>query len=257
MIVGGPYDPYTPRIIPVFILYAILFPVAFILAFKLMRKGRQQGIKSAQYLGYSFLSFGAAILIAFIGLLNVIIVGEFREIYRLSVPLSYSIGMVGTLFLLLFGFSLFGFQKKMAVLFAVWTGITFVLVNLDSNWYGVPHSTYAGQFSMRFYSSLSMMLLAVGIYLYLISKINSLQIDKPLVKFGYKLIVWSLISLIFFWACVTLDTVYINITGEGFSIFFDIAWIFGLIFWVLSYIGLTMPPKLKPYLEKRILHNRT
>ncbi len=252
MIVGGPYDPYTPRIIPVLCLYLILYPVGFILATKLYRKGKRQGNKSAQYLGWAFLNYSLAIFMAFIGLMEVVITGEFREIYRLSLPLGYSIGIVGNLCLLFFGFTLFGFQKKMALFFVIWAIITLVLVNLDSNWYGVVHSTYIGQFSMRVYSSLSMTLYAISIYLSLIWKINSLRLDKPLIKVGYNMIKWSLISFVFFWVFMTIDSLNILMSGEGFSFFTQMAWIFAFLFWLLCYTGLTMPPKLKFYIENKI-----
>ncbi len=252
IIVGGPYDPITLRIIPVFILYTFLFPVAFIFASKLIRKGRQNGLKSALFLGASFLLYGIAIVVAFTGLLEVIISGEFREIYRLSLPLGYSIGIIGNLCLLFFGFSLFGVQKTEVIIFITWAIITIVLINLDSNWYGVPHSMYTGQFSIRLYSSLSMTLLAWSILSYLITKINALKMSKPLIGFGYRLIVWSLVSFILFWVCVTLDAVYINIVGEGFSFFTHMAWIFALVFWMLSYIGLIMPRKIKDFIDKRM-----
>lgn len=253
MIVGGPYDPYTSQIIPIFILYAFLFPAGFILAGKLIRKGKQQNLKSAIYLGLSFLCYAAAIFIAFIGLLDTIIVQEFRELYRLSLPLGYSLGLIGNLFLLGFGFNLFGFRKKIAILFGICTGLVLILINLDSNWYGVPHYVYAGQFSMRFYSSLSMTVLALCVYLYLIQRINSLQIEKSLVKLGYKLIIWSLIAFFMFWVFMTFDAVYIYITGGGYSFFTFIAWIFALLFWFLSYIGLIMPAKIKHYFETQLM----
>lgn len=252
MIIGGPYDPYTPLIIPIFVIFTFLIPVAFIFATKLIRKGKQQKLQSAIYLGSSFLFYGCAILVAFIGYLEVIIVGEFREIYRSSLPLGFSIGIIGNLCLLFFGFTLFSKRKIDTITFISWSLITLILVNLDSNWYGVPHSVYTGQFSIRFYSSLSMAALAFSIFSYLIIRINSLNTDKPLIKFGYRLIVWSLISFVFFWVFVVLDAVYINIMGEGFSIFSYIAWAFALLFWLLSYSGLMMPSKVKNFIERRL-----
>ena len=163
--------------------------------------------------------------------------------------------MIGNLFLLFFGFELFGHRKKIAYFFIFCTVTVLILINLNSNWYGVPHYEYAGQFSLRFYSSLSMTILAMTIYVYLIRRIKSLQIEKELVKIGYNLIIWSLVAFFLFWVCMTCDAVYINIVGGNYSLFTFVAWIFALLFWILSYCGLTMPLKLKQYIEKKFHSN--
>jgi hypothetical protein len=251
IIIGPPYDPIIPRIAPIFYLYLILFPVTFILALKLIKKGIYQQSKSAKFLGISFMFYGIGILIAFIGLLEVMITNEFREIYRISLPVGYSAGIVGNIFLLYFGYSLFGFQKKMIFIFKFWTIFTIFLVNLDNNWYGVPNFVYEGQFSLRVYSSLNMTILSFTICIYLIHKLKSLKSKDKIKEFGFRLIIWSFGSFIMFWVCMTLDALNIIFSGEGFSTFTLIAWLFAALFWILSYNGLLMPPRLRKILESR------
>lgn len=251
LISGPPYDSIYPRIYSIFLLYLFLFPLSFIFAHKLLKKGRIQNLKSAKFLGNAFIFYGLGVLTAFLGVFEVILTSEFKEIYRLSLPVGYSFGIIGNVYLLFFGNELFGFQRRYTYPFLIWSIITLILVNLNSNWYGVPNFVYEGQFSLRLYSSLNMTIFSLVIYTFLIIKINSLKLKDFVKSVGYKLIVWSLICFILFWGFMTVDAIMINISEEGFSIFTFIAWVFAGIFWILSYCGLIMPPKIRTILESK------
>lgn len=255
MIIGPPYDPIISRIIPIFILYSFLFPLSYSLSLKLIKKGSQKQSKAAKFLGKSFFWFGTGVFIAFLGLLEVLLTSQFKEVYRLSLPLGYSAGIIGNLYLFYFGFELYGFQRRLSRLFIIWTIISLILINLNCNWYGVPYYFYEGKFSLRPYSSLNMTFFSIAIYINIIIQLKPLTKIKSIKSFGFKLIIWSLYSFIVFWACMTLDAVSILISGEGFSIFTHIAWTFATFFWLLSYSGLTMPKKIRKYIEKHNLVN--
>ena len=252
IIIGPPYDPINLRIIPIFYLYLFLFPVSILMAVKLIIKGYHQQSKPAKILGLSFMSFGLGIIIAFIGLLEVMITQEFREIYRWSLPIGYSMGALGNVFLLYFGYSLFENKKRKLFIFELWMLFTLIIINLDNNWYGVPHSSYTGQFSWRVISSVDLTLFSFVICIFLYYKMKGIKTSDKVKSVGFRMIKWSFISFILFWVCMSLDALNIIITGDGFSIFILIGWIFALFFWFLSYIGLLMPLKLRRILENKI-----
>ena len=115
-------------------------------------------MKSPKLLGISFIFYSLGLLWAFVGLIEVVIAQEFRELYRLSLPLGYTMAMIGNLFLIMFAQEIFKIQKRIKIIFVLLFVSTIILLNMNENWYGVPNEVYEGKFSLRMYSSLLMMI---------------------------------------------------------------------------------------------------
>ena len=70
--------------------------------------------------------------------------------------------------------------------------------------------------------------------------------------FGLKLLFFSMISLILLFLMLIMDTLMITFFDHpGYSEFTYIAWIFGLIFIILSYLSLIMPDWLVNRIKKK------
>ncbi len=238
---GGPYDPIDPNIIPLIPFYVILVTVSMFLGFRLIIKGNRKKKKSPKLLGISFISYSSGVLCALIGLIEVVIYQEFRELYRLSLPIGYTIAMIGNIFLILFVQEIFKIQKRIKIFFMLLFISTIVILNLNENWYGVPREVYEGKFSLRMYSSLLMMISSMSLYFYIINSIIRSKSYRNFTSIGFLVIIWSFVCFILFWVCMAIDAIIIFIKGGGYSIFVFIAWIFGLLFWIFSYLGLIMP----------------
>ncbi|MHA1731309.1 MAG: hypothetical protein ACTSU5_05165 [Promethearchaeota archaeon] len=255
MYIGEPYDPVDPKVVPLLPYYAVLSAIGMVLGIHLYLRGKEREKQEPKILGVSFLFFSGALIWAFAGLLEATIDGEYRELYRLSLPMGYSMAIVGNLFLLWFAREVFSIGKRAVAFFVVLFAITIVLINLNSNWYGTPTEVYYGKyFSIRVYSSLVLMVGSMALYFYIIMSIRKLtkKIDDPVAQAGFRIIILAFLSFVALWVCFALDAVVIQLTGEGYSVFVYLAWGFGAVFWVLSYLGLLLPDWLRKRIEARV-----
>ncbi|MHA1731934.1 MAG: hypothetical protein ACTSU5_08315 [Promethearchaeota archaeon] len=250
---GPPYEDFQPRLLALLPYYVVIMTVGYILGTMLIVRGFRRQKKEPKILGLSFLFYGSAILWAFLGLLSAYQLGQFREFYRLSLPMGYSCSIFGNLCLLWFAREVFEIDEKVTALFAALFAVTLVLVNLKQNWYGTPGWWSSQQFSVRMYSSISLMLVSVLLYSYMIKAVWRLyrKVDDEEARVGMKLIASSLVCFIGLYVCFAVDAVNIQLGGGGWTLFVFYAWGFGAAFWILSYMGLTMPAWLKRRIARK------
>ena len=68
------------------------------------------------------------------------------------------------------------------------------------------------------------------------------KIDDKIVSTGLNLLFYSMISMILFFLMFIGDTLMISIFDHpGYSEFVYVAWMFAIVFYVLSYLSLVMP----------------
>jgi len=69
---------------------------------------------------------------------------------------------------------------------------------------------------------------------------------------GFSLLAYSMIGMILFFLMFFFDTMIVVFTDHpGYTIFIYLAWIFALLFMVLSYMSLVMPEWLIKLIEKK------
>ncbi|MFX1489671.1 MAG: hypothetical protein ACFFBI_11015, partial [Promethearchaeota archaeon] len=195
--------------------------------------------------------FSAALTMLGIGLAEAVIVREYREVYRFSLPFAYSMVVFADIFLFKFASHMTD-KGKRAFPFIIVIGIILIIILfLPWNWWGVPSIDYEGMLNIRLYSTVSLVLFSLIIYSYIamISQKAKRKVEDKIMKTGLKLLFYSMISLIMLFVMLIGDTLLITIFNHpGYSEFTYIAWIFGMIFIILSYFSLIMPE----WLVKRI-----
>lgn len=249
MLIGPPYTPWNPRIVPLVPYYAILAGYIFVLATHLFLRGRKRQQAAPKYLAGSFFSYGAGLVSLLVGLAHTIVQEQFMEVYRFSLHAGYSLLLVGNLFLLLFAREIFEFDQKYFQLFVALFVACLVLVNLPNNWYGVPddyEETLAP--SVRVYSSLAMALSSVllcGFIIKLGLRLRRKVADDPVGRAGLTFIVLAMGAFILYFVFVVVDAAL----GAGYSAFIFVAWGCTAAFGILGYLGLIMPQ----WIQDRIL----
>jgi len=213
-------------------------------------KWRKRKVRPPLYLALVFLFLTLTLAILFIGLAEAIITGFFMEIYRLSLPLGYLMVIFADIFLFIFASHMTGKGKKIFPIIIVIGAILAIIIFLQWNWWGVPSIDYEGELNIRLYSTLSFVLYSniICIYIAFISFKVKKNVEDKIMFTGLKLLFYSIISLILLFVMLIGDTVLITFGHQGYSEFIYFAWLFGLIFIILSYLSLIMPE----WLVKRI-----
>ena len=126
---------------------------------------------------------------------------------------------------------------------------------LPWNWWGVPSEVYEGKLNIRIYTTVIFVLYSNLIYIYIAFicyKVKKNVADKIMYS-GLKLLYYSMVSLMLLFVMLIGDKILITFGHEGYSEFIYAAWIFGLIFIILSYLSLIMPDWLVNRIKKK--HN--
>ncbi|MHA1107387.1 MAG: hypothetical protein ACTSPN_16985 [Promethearchaeota archaeon] len=84
----------------------------------------------------------AALIILTIGLGESVFSGFFKEIYRISLPLTYCMITVADIFLFVVAKGITGKGKKALVPLVIFGGVIIVFLFLPWNWWGVPPEDY-------------------------------------------------------------------------------------------------------------------
>ncbi|MFX1479524.1 MAG: hypothetical protein ACFFCI_15485 [Promethearchaeota archaeon] len=221
------------------------------MSIKMFKKWKERNVPPPLYLAIVFTFFSAALTMLGIGLAEAVITGEYREVYRFSLPFAYSMVVFADIFLFKFASHMTN-KGKRAFPFIIVIGIILIIILfLPWNWWGVPSIDYEGMLNIRLYSTVSLVLFSLIIYSYIamISQKAKRKVEDKVMKTGLKLLFYSMISLILLFVMLIGDTLLITIFNHpGYSEFTYIAWIFGMIFIILSYFSLIMPE----WLVKRI-----
>jgi len=245
------YTPMHPGVPALLIVYIILIAFGIFIIIKMFNKWQERKSKLPLILGLVFISLITALAFLAIGLLETIITGYFKEIYRFTFPLAYICVIIADIILFKFTDEITE-KSSNAIYYIIIVGIILsIMLLLPWNWWGVPQKDYVGEVSIRIFSTLSFTIYSVAIYLSIaiISlKAQSKAEDKK-IRYGFLLYALSVLCMVAFFSCNILENVLIVFFDHpGYSIFIYIGWIFAFLFILLSYFSLVMPK----WLIKRI-----
>jgi hypothetical protein len=208
------------------------------------KKWRERNVPPPLYLTLVFSFLTAALVVLSIGLAEAVITGFYKEIYRISLPLAYSMVVCADIFLFIFASYMTNRGRKAFPVITIIGIILTIILFLPWNWWGVPQVDYAGDLSIRLYTTGGLVIFSFIIYIYiaLICQKTKRKAEDKIVQIGLKLLFYSMINLILLFLMLIMDTLMITFFDHpGYSEFTYIAWIFGLIFIILSYLSLIMP----------------
>ncbi|MFW9970434.1 MAG: hypothetical protein ACFFDF_09555 [Candidatus Odinarchaeota archaeon] len=218
------------------------------------KKWREREVPPPLFLALVFSFLTAALIVLSIGLAEAVITGYYKEIYRISLPLAYSMVVCADIFLFIFASYMTNKGRKAFPFIIIIGLVIIVILFLPWNWWGVPQVDYEGELSIRLYTTGVLVLFSLIIYAYIAlicQKIKN-KVDDKVMRVGLKMLFYSMISLMLLFLMLIMDTLMISFFGHpGYSEFTYIAWIFGLIFIVLSYLSLIMPEWLVKRIQKQ------
>ena len=190
----------------------------------------------------AFSALTSAVIVLAIGILEGIITGYSKEIYRFSLPFAYSMVVIADIFLYKYVNYLTDRGRK-AYFPVLLIGVVLIIVLfLPWNFWGTPIAEIARPY-IRLYSTLGLIVYSYLIYIsiificqrsknYSVSRINRRNLS---------LFSWAIVALLFFFLMFIFDTLLLVFTDSpGYSIFVYFAWIFAVIFLLLSYLSLVL-----------------
>lgn len=241
------------RIFPIFILYLILSVFGTLVTIKMLMKWRERQVKAPLYLSLVFVFLTMALVMLAIGLAEGIITGYFKEVYRFSLPFAYSMVVLADIFLYIFVDDLTDRGRKGFIPFVLIGGVIVVLLFLPWNWWGIPAQDYEGELDIRIYSTSALVLYSYITYITLaiICYKTKQKAEDKVTRLGLTLLFYAMIAFIMFFVMLIGDTLMIVLyTHPGYSEFIYVAWIFAVLFIVLSYFSLVMPDWLVRMVKK-------
>jgi len=218
------------------------------------KKWRERNVRPTLYLTLVLTFLTSALVVLTIGLAEAVILGQFREIYRISLPLAYSMVIFADIFLFIFAGHITNRGKKAFPAIITIGVIMIIILFLPWNWWGMPSEDYEGKFNIRLYSTVCFVIYSLLIYGYiaLICKKVKQGVEDRVMYTGLTLFFYSMISLILLFLMLIGDTLMITLFNHpGYTDFLYIAWMFGLIFIILSYMSLVMPDWLIRRIKKK------
>ena len=247
------YSPFDARVYPIFIYYILLSVFGILITIKMFMKWRERKVPAPLHLSLVFLFLTSAIMVLAIGLAEAAITGYYKEIYRLSLPLAFTLLVVSDIFLFIFASRITEKSKNLTIPLIIIGIILMVALFLPSNYWGVPQAEYKGKFNTRLYVTLSLVLYCYFVYITiaLICHFTKKSTTDKVSRVGLSLLFYSMISMILFFIMVIGDTLMIVfLSHPGYSVFMFIAWIFAVLFLILTYLSLVMPKWLVDMIEK-------
>ena len=245
------YTPFEVRVMPLFFYYLLLSGLGILLTIKMFLKWRERKVPAPLYLTLVFIFLTTALIGLTIGLSEAVITGFYKEIYRFSLPFAYGMVICADIFFFIFVSQITNKGRKALIpLIIIGIGV-FIMLFLPWNWWGVPPEDYEGLLNIRIYSTLSLILYSYVIYVLIAITCRKAmkKTDDKITSTGLNLLFYSMISMILFFLMFIGDTLMIQLFDHpGYSEFVYVAWIFAIIFYILSYLSLVMPK----WLVKRI-----
>jgi len=245
------YSPIHDRVLPSFVFYIAIIIFSVVMTIAMFKKWREREVKAPLYLFLVFALLTAAIIGLTVGLGEVVLTGEFREIYRFSLPLGYSLMLAANIFLFMFAIEITSKGKKLLIPLAILGVILIIIAFLPINWWGFPSEEYAGKLNIRLYTTIGIVIYSYIVYIFVAMFCNKArkQAQDKVARAGLTLLLVSMILMILFFVMFILDTLLITFSDHpGYSEFVYIAWVFAIGFYITSYLSLVMPQ----WLVKRI-----
>ncbi len=248
------YTPFEIRVLPILIYYIFLSAFGSLVSIKMYYKWRERKVPPPLYLTLAFSFLSIALIMTSIGLLEALITGYYKEVYRFSLPFAYSMVILSDIFLYRFSSHITNRGNKGFKLIIVMSVILIILMFLPWNWWGIPPEDYAGQPHIRLYTTLGLVIYSYLIYGYIAfisNKVRS-KVENKTMYFGLVLLIYAMISLMLLFLMLIFDTLLVTFFDHpGYSEFTYVAWIFGIIFIILIYLSLIMPDWLVKWINKR------
>ena len=246
-----PFD-YT-NVGPLFIYYIFLSILAIFLTIKMFMKWRERKVSAPLYLTIVFTLFTVALMGLTLGLGEGVLTSYYMDIYRFSLPFGYSMVVLANILLFKFISEITESGEKLMIPIILIGAVIFVLLYLPWNWWGVPEIDYEGELNIRLYITICLVLFSCLIYLYIARicrKTMVSAIDK-VAHFGLNLLFWGMICMIGFFMMFIGDTILIVVFDHpGYSQFVYVAWVFAMLFYIVSYLSLVMPDWLVKRIQK-------
>ncbi|MBD3215480.1 MAG: hypothetical protein GF311_22915 [Candidatus Lokiarchaeota archaeon] len=246
------YTPINQGIYSLFVIYLLLIAAGIYLTIKMISKWRERKVKSPLYLSFVFIAFFFALLFLAIGALETIITGYFKEIYRITFPLSYCSVVVADIFLYNFAMEITGKGKKGFIPIIILGIIIIILLLLPWNWWGFPREVYEGKLNIRTYSTIIFAIYSITIYSIIasISWKAKTQAEEKVLEKGLLFLFLGVISMIVFFVMISIDNILIVVFSHpGYSIFVYLGWVFAFLFILFLYLSLAMPKWIKNRLK--------
>lgn len=248
------YTPFEIRVLPILIYYICLSVFGTLVSVRMYYKWRERKVPPPLYLTLAFSFLTIALIMTSIGLMEALITGFYKEVYRFSLPFGYSMVIISDIFLYRFSSHITNKgEKAFKGIIAVSIALI-ILLFLPWNWWGVPSLDYAGEPNIRLFSTLGLVIYSFLIYGYIafISYKVKSKTENKIMYFGLVLLFYAMISLMLLFLMLIGDTILITFFDHpGYSEFTYIAWIFGIIFIILVYLSLIMPDWLVNWIRKR------
>ena len=143
--------------------------------------------------------------------------------------------------------------RKGFIPFIITGAVIIVVLFLPWNWWGFPQQDYEGELNIRLYSTSAVVLYSYVIYITLaiVCYKTRQKADEKVTRFGLLLLFYAMISFMLFFLMFIADTLMIVLYSHpGYSEFVYIAWIFAVIFIILTYLSLVMPTWLVKWIKK-------
>ncbi len=249
------YTPFNPDTIHFLPTQIIITVVLWFITYKIARKVQEKRQKEentdlAVQLRNTFIVMALTITLVASGFLSAVILGEFREYYRFSLPAGYALLIVANLLFYYFSLNLYELNKNRLIIVGFAFLVVLILVLLPCNYYGVPSELYDPGTSCRFISNVAL----VGASFIVYSDIawRAFRIAKRakerLPTTSFTLIGLSACFLILFLIMLTIDALLIDMGSDGYTAFLHVGYLSIIGFAVSSYAGLLMPPWIRKYL---------
>lgn len=245
------YTPINPGVPALFVIYLILITFGIFITSIMFKKWKERESKLPLILGMAFICLIGALGFLAAGLLETLITGYFKEIYRTTFPLAYVGVIVGDVILFKFTNELTDNSGNALYIVIIIGIILSIMLILPWNWWGFPAEEYEDKFSIRIYSTLFFALYSITIYLIII--IISLKArrmaEKKKARLGFLLFACSVFCMVIFFVFNIIENILIVVFDHpGYSIWVYLGWIFALLFIILAYLSLVMPD----FLVKRL-----
>jgi len=238
------YDPFEARVLPIFGFYIVLIILGILVTIKLAKKYIQRKDTGPLHLSIVYTFFTAAIIVLAIGLAEAAITGYYKELYRISLPLAYSLVVIANISLFYFACKITNKWNRSFPFLILASAALVIIIFLPWNWWGFPKEAYAGKVSIRLYTNIAYISYSYLVYISIAILCNQTKkkSEDKVSRLGLSLLFYSMISMILYFIMVLADNIMIIIFKHpGYSEFLYIAWIFAIMFIVLSYFSLAMP----------------
>ncbi len=225
------FADYSESVIQIALInYITITILAWILTVLIIFRWRASRTKALVYLTWCFVFYSISIMVGLIGWIEVYLTGFRQEIYKISIPLVYSLFLIGHLFIYLFTSCYFEKQNGKTTKILVLITILLILAAFHpNNYYGIPIPEGSGT-DISLIVSICLVIYACFLHIMLgVEFIEGYRTStNPYDKRGLLSYAFGVFSIVLFYIFFSFNKFYIMLgKSKGFSIFMFIAF-----FWI-------------------------